>query len=193
MSRSSREDDYLTRAEFRAWHGFLQFANTVMPALDEALARAHGISVKEFDVLITLFNAPAGRLRMTRLGELVLLSPAGVTHLVTRLERDGLVHRTVDEEDRRGSFAALTAGGHRRLRESRPTHNEVVARPPDPPTDGQRAGDAGRTVGEGPHAVIGRTDAPGTPIGGSCGDFGPFPPAGEEAQPGRVMPDRVVG
>jgi DNA-binding MarR family transcriptional regulator len=55
-----------------------------------------------------------------------LLSASGVTHLVTRLERDGLVRRVVDEGDRRSFFAELTPAGHDRLRGSRPTHNEVV-------------------------------------------------------------------
>ena len=36
------------------------------------------------------------------------------------------VSRSVDEEDRRSFFAALTPAGHRRLREARPTHNEVI-------------------------------------------------------------------
>ena len=45
---------------------------------------------------------------------------------MTRLEREGLVSRTVDEKDRRSFFATLTRAGHRRLRESRPTHNEVI-------------------------------------------------------------------
>ena len=109
MSRKTREDEYLTDAEFRAWHGCLQFTNTAIRALDAALIAAHGISVKEFDVLITLFNAAGGRLRMTELAERVVLTPSGVTHLVTRLERDGLVSRVVDEDDRRSFFAALTA------------------------------------------------------------------------------------
>jgi DNA-binding MarR family transcriptional regulator len=126
MSRNSRADEYLTEAEFRGWGGCLRFTHTVLRALDAALSAGHGISVKEFDVLITLFNAPAGRLRMTELAEHVVLTPSGVTHLVTRLERDGLVNRIVDDDDRRSFFAALTADGHRRLRESRPTHNEVV-------------------------------------------------------------------
>ena len=126
MSRKSRADEYLTDAEFRAWHGSLQFNNAVMRALDAALMASHGISVKEFDVLITLFNAPDERLRMTELSESVVLSPSGVTHLVTRLERDGLVSRVVDADDRRSYFAALTREGNARLRESRPTHNEVV-------------------------------------------------------------------
>jgi DNA-binding MarR family transcriptional regulator len=123
---STRRNEYLTDAEFRAWHGSLLFTNSTTRALDDALSEAHGISVKEFDVLITLFNAPDGRLRMAELAERVVLSASGVTHLVTRLERDGLVHRIVDEGDRRSYFAALTPAGHQRLRDARPTHNEVI-------------------------------------------------------------------
>jgi DNA-binding MarR family transcriptional regulator len=125
MSSATR-DEYLTEAELHAWHGTLRFTSATTRALDEALFASHGISVKEFDVLITLFNAPHGRLRMSDLAERVLLSASGVTHLVTRLERDGLVQRVVDEDDRRSFFAALTSSGHETLRASRPTHNEVV-------------------------------------------------------------------
>ena len=62
VSSTNSQDAYLTDAEFRAWHGCLQFNNAVMRVLDAALAAAHHISVKEFDVLITLFNAPSNRL-----------------------------------------------------------------------------------------------------------------------------------
>lgn len=126
MSRATATHEYLTDAEFRAWHGCLTFTNGAMRAIDDALMARHQISIKEFDVLITLFNAPGNRLRMAQLAERVLLSPAGVSHLVTRLEKAGLVNRSVDDEDRRSLFAALTPAGDRRLRESRPTHNEVV-------------------------------------------------------------------
>ncbi len=123
---SKRGNEYLSNAEFRGWHGSLVFTNSTTRALDEALNAAHGISVKEFDVLITLFNAPNERLRMADLAARVVLSPSGVTHLVTRLERDRLVQRIVDAADRRSFFAALTRTGHQRLRESCATHNEVI-------------------------------------------------------------------
>lgn len=126
MSRKNRSDEYLTDAEFRAWHGCLVFTNTAIRSLDEAMTAAHGLSLKEFDVMITLFNAADGRLRMTELADRVVLTPSGLTHLVARLERAGLVGRSVNDDDRRSSFASLTAAGHRRLRESRSTHNEVV-------------------------------------------------------------------
>ena len=123
---SRRRDEYLSDAEFRAWHGCLLFTKSTTRALDEALSTAHGISVKEFDVLITLFNARDGRLRMAELAEQVVLSASGVTHLVTRLERDRLVQRIVDDGDRRSFFAALTPAGQQRLHDARPTHNEVI-------------------------------------------------------------------
>jgi len=127
VSRSnSQPDEYLTDAEIRAWGGALLFTTAVLRALDEALMAAHRISIKEFDVLITLFNTPEGRLRMTELAERAILTPSGLSHLVTRLERDGLVRRSVDAADRRSFFATLTRAGHRQLRESRPTHNEVI-------------------------------------------------------------------
>ena len=126
MSSKSRGHEFLTDPEFHAWHGCLQLTNIVLRETDAALQAAHGISIKEFDVLITLFNAPEGRLRMTELAGRVVLSPSGVTHLVTRLERDGLVSRVVADDDRRSFFAALTREGFRRLRESRPTHNRVI-------------------------------------------------------------------
>jgi DNA-binding MarR family transcriptional regulator len=97
-----------------------------MAALDASLREAHGISLSEFDVLITLYNSPNRRLRMSELTQRVLITASGMTQLVTRLERGGLVSRTVDEADRRSFFATLTEAGDDRLREARPTHNEVV-------------------------------------------------------------------
>ena len=79
-------------------------------------------------MLITLFNAPQQRLRMSELAERVLLSPAGTTHLVTRLERDGLLRREVDPADGRKWFTVLTDNGEAALRKARPTHNDVLRR-----------------------------------------------------------------
>jgi DNA-binding MarR family transcriptional regulator len=126
MSSPNPRDEFLIDAEFRAWHGCLRFANNAMQALDQTLRAAHEISLSDFDVLITLFNAPKYRLRMTELSKQTLLTASGITQLVTRLDSHGLVSRSVDDADRRSFFATLTKPGHRRLREARPTHNEIV-------------------------------------------------------------------
>jgi DNA-binding MarR family transcriptional regulator len=109
-----------------AWLAVLQLNRSVLPLLDVRLRQAHGLSVSEFDVLITLWNAPERRLGMGALADSVLLSPSGLTHLVTRMERDGLIRRAADPGDGRKFFAELTPSGEETLRQSRLTHNEVV-------------------------------------------------------------------
>jgi DNA-binding MarR family transcriptional regulator len=101
---------------------------SVFQALDRELRQRHGLAVTEFEVLITLFNAPDRRLGMSALSDRVFLSPAGTTHLVTRLERDGMVRREVDPVDRRKWFTVLTPQGDEALRAARPTHNDVLRR-----------------------------------------------------------------
>ena len=64
--------------------------------------------------------------QVCELSKRALLTASGMTQLVTRLDSRGLVSRSVDETDRRSFFATLTKAGHRRLREARPTHNEIV-------------------------------------------------------------------
>ena len=117
---------------------------SVLQELDGQLRRRNGLAVTEFDVLITLFNAPDRRLRMSELAERVLLSPAGTTHLVTRLERDGLVRREVDPVDGRKWFTVLTEDGDSALKAARPTHNDVLRgtllAATSPPTDAPCAG-----------------------------------------------------
>jgi DNA-binding MarR family transcriptional regulator len=125
---SPEEHEFLEPDEWASWNALLMLNRLVLQDLDSELRRQHGLAVTEFDVLITLFNAPEKRLGMSALADMVLLSPAGTTHLVTRLERDGFVRREVDPTDRRKWFTVLTDGGDDALRAARRTHNEVLRR-----------------------------------------------------------------
>jgi DNA-binding MarR family transcriptional regulator len=124
--RARGKPEYLGPDEFDAWHGTLVATTRVLRALDDGLRAKHGLSVAEFDVLITLANALNRRLRMSELARSVALSPAGLTHLVTRLERERLVAREVDASDRRGFHTVLTDAGQRHLDASRPLHNRII-------------------------------------------------------------------
>ncbi len=126
MTPSRPDHEFLDPDEYESWGALLMLHRTVVQELDAQLRRHHHLAVTEFDVLITLFNAPDRRLRMSQLAERVLLSPAGTTHLVTRLERDGLVRREVDPSDGRKWFAVLTSRGNKALLAARPTHNDVL-------------------------------------------------------------------
>jgi len=122
----AREHEFLAPEEWQSFSGLLMLHRSVVGELDARLRAAHGLSVSEFDVLITLFNTPSSRLRMSELAGRVLLSPAGTTHLVTRLERDGLVRREVDPADGRKWFTVLTDAGDEALAKARETHNDVL-------------------------------------------------------------------
>ena len=86
----------------------------------------HGLSLSSYEVLLFLADAPAGRMRMSQLADSVLLSRSGLTRLVDRLERDGLLERERCEDDARGWFAAITEGGRELFDEARATHLEGV-------------------------------------------------------------------
>ena len=123
---ASGEHEFLDPDEYGAWNALLGLTQATLRAVDTALQEAAGLSVTEFDVLITLFHAPDRRLGMSALAQSALLSPSGLTHLVTRLERHGLILRVVDPADGRKFYAVLTTAGEERLRRARPAHNAVV-------------------------------------------------------------------
>jgi DNA-binding MarR family transcriptional regulator len=127
---TSRPDghDFLEPDEWQSMNALLLLNRRVLADLDRDLREAHGLGVTDFDVLITLYNAPERRLRMSSLADQVMLSPAGVTHLVTRLERDGLVRREVDLSDRRKWYTVLTSQGDELLQAARLTHNATLRR-----------------------------------------------------------------
>jgi DNA-binding MarR family transcriptional regulator len=112
----------LAPVELAAWRGFLRVHATLGRALDAELRAAHGLSLSSYEVLIFLRAAPGHRLRMAELADGVLLSRSGMTRLVDRLERAGLLVRDVCDSDRRGCFAVLTAAGEELLAGARPTH-----------------------------------------------------------------------
>jgi MarR family transcriptional regulator, 2-MHQ and catechol-resistance regulon repressor len=87
---------------------------------------AHGLSTVEFEVLLRLGRSPESRLRMSDLAAQTSLSTSGVTRVVDRLERDGLVRREACPDDRRGYFAVLTDEGATRLSAVLPGHLALV-------------------------------------------------------------------
>jgi len=129
MERTGADShEFIEPEEWQSWAALLMLHRAVLQDLDTELRQQHKLAVSEFDVLITLFNAPDNRLGMSALAREAMLSPAGTTHLVTRLERDGLVKREIDPADRRKWFTALTDRGDQALRAARRTHNTVLQR-----------------------------------------------------------------
>lgn len=116
-----------TREELAAWRAFLRAHAVITRALEAELDASDQLSLASYDVLVQLSEAPGHRLRMTDLAEVVLLSRSGVTRLVDRLQRAGLVSRSPVESDGRGVAAQLTPAGLARLRVAARTHLAGVA------------------------------------------------------------------
>jgi MarR family transcriptional regulator, 2-MHQ and catechol-resistance regulon repressor len=106
--------------------GLLFETQAVLAARFGAHFAGHGLSQVEFDVLIKLARAPGQHLRMSDLAAQTVLSTSGVTRVVDRLERDGLISRRSCESDRRISYAALTGTGQDRVNETLPGYLELI-------------------------------------------------------------------
>ena len=118
----------LETRELEAWRGFLRAHREVVAHLDEELQRTHDLPLSSYEVLLYLADAGDGRLRMGELAERLLLSRSGLTRLVDRLERRGLVARERCEEDARGLFARITPQGRELFQSARPDHLDGVRR-----------------------------------------------------------------
>ena len=110
------------------WRHYLRGHATVTRALEAELLARQELSLAAFDVLAELAQAPERRMRMTELADAVLLSRSGVTRMVDRLERLGLVTRGRVEEDGRGIAATLTDQGQEQLDRASVTHVAAVQR-----------------------------------------------------------------
>jgi DNA-binding MarR family transcriptional regulator len=104
------------------WRSFLTAYSVITRQLDEELREETGLSLFEYAALLHLAEAEGRRMRMSDLALGIVLTRSGVTRLVDRLERDGLVERGQCADDGRGSEAVLTEHGLQRLREASKVH-----------------------------------------------------------------------
>ena len=106
--------------------GLFAEAYTGLTARFAAQLEEHRLSAVEFEVLMRLARSPRQRLRMTDLAGQTSLSTSGVTRVVDRMDREGLVCREACPSDRRSSYAVITETGRTRLEEALPGHLELV-------------------------------------------------------------------
>ena len=109
------------------WRSLLTSYNEVATHLERALQDGHELTMGEFESLDRLVGADCGDLRMQELAADMYLSQSALSRTVARLEKSGLVCRTLCEEDRRGVFVKLTEAGRSRHAEASATRSAVLA------------------------------------------------------------------
>jgi DNA-binding MarR family transcriptional regulator len=103
-----------------AWGALTRTHAAVTQRLQDALAQAEFPPLPWYEMLATLADSPAQRMRMGDLAEALVITRGGLTKLVDRLIKAGLLERTFCETDRRVSYATLLPAGAEMLAEMRP-------------------------------------------------------------------------
>lgn len=105
---------------------FIRAHAAVMRQFNAELQSTHGLTLRDFDVLAQLARAPERALKRIELSERVLLTPSGITRLLTGLECAGYVSKRECDHDARVSYAVLTDEGYKKFRAASRTHQASV-------------------------------------------------------------------
>lgn len=102
-------------AEWGVWRDFHTMRRQLDRALERDLQRTSGISGPDYEVLLTIFEAPARELRARQLAELLGWEKSRLSHQLTRMVARDLVQRRECDTDGRGTWVGLTPNGRRAL------------------------------------------------------------------------------
>ncbi|MET8830890.1 MarR family transcriptional regulator [Streptomyces sp. NPDC004610] len=112
------------------WRDILAVHARTMCEIDRVL-HPHGLGASDFEVLdILVAEAPetGAQCRVQNLAGRVHLSQSALSRLIGRLEKDGLLTRSMCTEDRRGVWVALTDKGRALHTEVRPLQRAALGR-----------------------------------------------------------------
>jgi DNA-binding MarR family transcriptional regulator len=107
----------------KLWLRLLSCTNLVEAQIRNRLRMHFGTTLPRFDLLAQLERHPAG-LNMSELSRRLMVSGGNVTGLTDQLEKEGLVARTDDPEDRRAYTVKLTAAGRTRFARMAAMHEQ---------------------------------------------------------------------
>ena len=110
-----------------AWRELLGRHAITWCALERELGERHGLGVSEFEVLERLVEDGREAHRVQELADATYLSQSALSRVIGRLERDGLVTRSMCDVDRRGVYVGLTEAGRARHAAARVTQRTVLA------------------------------------------------------------------
>jgi DNA-binding MarR family transcriptional regulator len=109
------------------WQSFLAVHRRIVEQLADEMLAEHQLPLEWFDVLVHLADQPGLRARQKDLRNRMLLSESGVSRLLVRMEKAGVITRSTAGDDRRGIEIAVTESGQAALLAAIDSHLQLVA------------------------------------------------------------------
>ncbi|MDN2567671.1 MarR family transcriptional regulator [Aquibium sp. A9E412] len=110
---------------FRNWIAVVRAEKAVVRALSRALAPLD-LKIAQLDMLMNLYRHPG--LSQHDLARRLLVGRSNITMLLPQLEKQGLLRRESDENDRRVLRLYLTPDGEARLKQALAIYTELIDR-----------------------------------------------------------------
>lgn len=109
------------------WRDLLAKHAATWCALEHELTSKHGLGPSDFEVLDYMVGRGQPQYRVQELADGAHLSQSALSRLIARLEKGGLVARSMCDNDRRGVYVRITEEGRSRHADASPTHRAVLA------------------------------------------------------------------
>ncbi|MEO2134494.1 MarR family winged helix-turn-helix transcriptional regulator [Microbacterium sp.] len=120
--------DWIGSSEHRTWATLYRTVTQLPVALHRHLQAEAGMGLLEYSVLFCLAQSDERGLRLSDLATEVQCELSRLSHLISRMERDGLVERRRDALDARATRAILTQRGADEFVRASPGHLAEIRR-----------------------------------------------------------------
>lgn len=111
-----------------AWARLVRVQQALLAGVEADLKAAGFPPLAWYDALLELARAPEGKLRPLDLGKAMLLPQYGMSRLIARMSRAGLVRREACPVDGRGQVIAITSAGRLRREQMWPVYAAAIER-----------------------------------------------------------------
>lgn len=124
----AEDTPWLDDHQQRVWRLWLDVTNGLPALLNKQLARDTDLSLQDFEVLVSLSEAPDQSMRVVAMADAMHWERSRLSHQLTRMEKRGLVRRESCCADGRGQLVRLSDAGWDAVVAAAPGHADTVRR-----------------------------------------------------------------
>jgi DNA-binding MarR family transcriptional regulator len=117
---------WLNQEQQKHWRAWIASSTLLTDRLSRELQESSNLTINDYEILVRLSESDNRAMRMSELASQTLLSRSRLSHQIDRMEKAGLVERTVCDTDRRGQVAHMSELGWQTLVDAAPAHVESV-------------------------------------------------------------------